>query len=52
MFEKENFKIPLDKFIDNALYDSKKGYYMKKNPFGKTTRRITYKSVTNKEWNN
>jgi len=27
--------IPLDKFIDIALYDKKLGYYMKKNPFGK-----------------
>ena len=27
--------IPLDKFIDIALYDKKIGYYMKKNPFGK-----------------
>ena len=26
--------IPLDKFIDNALYHPKKGYYMQKLPFG------------------
>tara|TARA_B100000686_G_scaffold311013_1_gene354281 strand:+ start:3441 stop:4496 length:1056 start_codon:yes stop_codon:yes gene_type:complete len=26
--------IPLDKFINIALYDKKTGYYMKKNPFG------------------
>ena len=26
--------IPLDKFIDEALYNKKFGYYMKKNPFG------------------
>ena len=26
--------LPLDKFIDLALYDKKNGYYMKKNPFG------------------
>ena len=26
--------IPLDKFIDIALYNKKSGYYMKKNPFG------------------
>ena len=34
MFSKENFKIPLDKFINLALYHPKKGYYMKNNPFG------------------
>ena len=28
--------IPLDKFIDIALYDKQFGYYMKKNPFGKS----------------
>ena len=27
--------IPLDRFINIALYDKKFGYYMKKNPFGK-----------------
>ncbi len=32
---KNNFNIPLDKFIDKALYDKKIGYYMKKEPFGK-----------------
>ena len=26
--------IPLDQFIDEALYNKKFGYYMKKNPFG------------------
>tara|TARA_B100000945_G_scaffold314976_1_gene313416 strand:+ start:239 stop:1273 length:1035 start_codon:yes stop_codon:yes gene_type:complete len=26
--------LPIDKFIELALYDKKKGYYMKKNPFG------------------
>ena len=31
---KNNFEISLDKFIDFALYDKKKGYYMQKNPFG------------------
>ncbi len=46
MFEKENFKIPLDKFIDNALYDSKKGYYMKKNPFGKRGDFITAPNIS------
>ena len=31
---REKKSIPLDKFIDIALYDKKFGYYMKKNPFG------------------
>ena len=26
--------LPLDQFINLALYDKDKGYYMKKNPFG------------------
>ena len=34
MILKNNFEISLDKFIDFALYDKKKGYYMQKNPFG------------------
>ena len=34
MFEKKKFKIPLDEFMQNALYHPKKGYYMKKIPFG------------------
>ena len=34
MFNKKNIKIPLDKFIDNALYHPKKGYYMQNIPFG------------------
>ncbi len=46
MFDKENFKIPLDKFIDNALYNSKKGYYMKKNPFGKQGDFITAPNIS------
>ena len=32
---KEKKSIPLDKFINIALYNKKFGYYMKKNPFGK-----------------
>ena len=27
--------IPVDKFINRALYDKKKGYYLTRNPFGK-----------------
>ena len=34
MFLKNNSKIPLDKFINNVLYDKKKGYYMNNNPIG------------------
>ncbi len=33
---KKNNKIPLDKFIDFCLYDKTNGYYMKKDPFGKS----------------
>ena len=33
---KRKHKLPLDKFINYCLYDKKKGYYMLKNPFGKT----------------
>jgi len=32
---KKKKTIPLDKFINLALYNKKTGYYMKKNPFGK-----------------
>ena len=32
---KEKKSIPLDQFINIALYDKKFGYYMKNNPFGK-----------------
>lgn len=35
MFYKKNFRIPLDKFIENALYHPKNGYYMNSFPFGK-----------------
>ena len=34
MVLKNNIKISLDKFIDNALYNKSKGYYSKKNPIG------------------
>ena len=34
--KKKKHKLPLDKFINYCLYDKKNGYYMKKNPFGKT----------------
>ena len=32
---KKKKSLPLDRFIDLALYDKKLGYYIKKNPFGK-----------------
>ena len=32
---KTNKTFPIDKFIENALYNSKHGYYSTKNPFGK-----------------
>ena len=32
----KNTSLPLDKFIEFALYDKDTGYYMKKNPFGKS----------------
>ena len=39
--------IPLDKFIELALYDKKYGYYMKKNPLGKDGDYITAPLVSN-----
>ncbi len=47
MFEKENYKIPLDKFINNALYHPKNGYYMQKFPFGKKGDFITAPNISN-----
>ena len=38
--------IPLDKFIELALYDKNYGYYMKKNPFGKKGDFITAPNIT------
>ena len=46
MFNKENYKIPLDKFINNALYDPKNGYYMQKIPFGKKGDFITAPNIS------
>ena len=39
-------KIPIDKFISNALYDEKYGYYFKKNPLGKNGDFITSPGIT------
>ena len=38
--------LPLDKFIEFALYDKNSGYYMKKNPFGKGGDFITAPNIT------
>ncbi len=38
--------LPLDQFIDFALYDKNTGYYMKKNPFGKSGDFITAPNIT------
>ena len=46
MLSKENFKIPLDKFINLALYDPKQGYYMKRNPFGKKGDFVTAPNIS------
>ena len=44
---KKKKSIPLDKFINFALYDKKFGYYMKKNPFGKEGDFITSPLISN-----
>ena len=44
---KEKKFMPLDKFINIALYDKKFGYYMKNNPFGKEGDFITSTSISN-----
>ena len=46
MFDKKNIKIPIDKFINNALYHPKKGYYMQKVPFGKYGDFITAPNIS------
>jgi cyclopropane-fatty-acyl-phospholipid synthase len=38
--------LPLDKFIEFALYDEDTGYYMKKNPFGEKGDFITSPNIT------
>ena len=44
---KEKKAIPLDQFINIALYDKKIGYYMTKNPFGKDGDFITAPLISN-----
>ena len=38
--------LPLDQFIEFALYDKINGYYMKKNPFGKVGDFMTSPNIT------
>ena len=44
---KKQKSIPLDQFINIALYDKKFGYYIKKNPFGKDGDYITSPLISN-----
>ena len=46
MIVKNNFEISLDKFINFALYDKKKGYYMQKSPFGRKGDFITAPNIS------
>ena len=41
-----NKDLPLDQFIEFALYDKVDGYYMKKDPFGKEGDFITSPNIT------
>ena len=42
----DNRDLPLDQFIEFALYDKVDGYYMKKNPFGREGDFITAPNIT------
>jgi len=46
MKNKSNNLFTLDKFIEEALYNKKHGYYMKKNPFGKNGDFITSPNIS------
>ena len=46
MFLKKNSKIPLDKFINQALYDKSRGYYMNSNPIGSKGDFITAPNIS------
>jgi len=46
MILKNNIKISLDKFIDKALYDKSKGYYINKNPIGNLGDFITSPNIS------
>ena len=43
---KKNNLFTLDKFIEESLYNTKSGYYMKKNPFGKKGDFITAPNIS------
>ena len=44
---KKKKSLPLDQFMNIALYNKKHGYYMKKNPFGKDGDFITSPMISN-----
>jgi len=46
MKNKNNDLFSLDKFIEESLYNKKYGYYMKKNPFGKSGDFITAPNIS------
>ena len=46
MKHKSNITIPLNKYIEEALYNNEYGYYMKKNPFGKNGDYITSPNIS------
>ncbi len=46
MKPKHRINIPLDKYINLALYNKKNGYYMKKNPFGRKGDFITAPNIS------
>ena len=46
MKNKNNHLFTLDKFIEESLYNKKYGYYMKKNPFGKSGDFITSPDIS------
>ena len=46
MKNKKNNLFTLDKFIEESLYNKKYGYYMKKNPFGKSGDFITAPDIS------
>ena len=46
MKNKNNTAVVLDEFIEESLYNKKYGYYMKKNPFGKSGDFITAPNIS------
>ena len=47
MFKRKDCKIPLDKFINSALYHPTKGYYTNNIPFGKKGDFVTAPNISN-----